>query len=389
MNSESKELSMNDFIDDIDKSFKPVKTGDILKGKIISKHDDGIIVNINYMYDGLIPRNEIAIDNDVKIHEEFIIGEDIDVYVLKNNDGEGHVLLSKKIADSIVIWDELQEIYKTSSILNVKVSEVVKGGVIGYFKGVRTFIPASQLSLNFVKNLNDFIGQNLEVKIIELDKEKKKVVVSRRIIEEENRKVNEEKLWNSLKIGELRRGKVVRLMSFGAFVDLGGLQGLIHLRDLSWRRVLKPEEVVSIGEEVEVYVLSLDKENKKLGLSLKATVEDPWNSVNESLKVGNIIEGTVKKLVNFGAFVELIPGIEGLVHLNEISEENILKPEDKLHLGDKAKVKILEINKDSKRISLSIKDAIEGNKDFEKYNESNEVTLGDLFSDKLKGFKFD
>lgn len=184
MNNGNTELSMNDFLEDINRSFNPVKTGDILKGKVIAVHDDGLIININYMYDGYIPKNEISFNNDINMHEEFVIGEDIDVYVLKNNDGEGHVLLSKKIADNIVVWDELEELSKNSAVIEIIVHEVVKGGVIGYFKGVRTFIPASQLSINFVQILNDFIGKSLEVKIIELDKEKKKVVLSRRIIEE-------------------------------------------------------------------------------------------------------------------------------------------------------------------------------------------------------------
>lgn len=389
MSNENTELSMNDFLEDINRSFNPVKTGDILKGKVIAVHDDGLIININYMYDGFIPKNEISFNNDINMHEEFVIGEDIDVYVLKNNDGEGHVLLSKKIADNIVVWDELEELNKNSAVIEIIVHEVVKGGVIGYFKGVRAFIPASQLSINFVQNLNDFIGKCLEVRIIELDKEKKKVVLSRRIIEEENRKSNEEKQWSSLKIGELRKGKIVRLANFGAFVELNGVQGLIHLKDLSWKRVLKPEEVVSVGDEVEVYILSIDKENKRLGLSLKATIEDPWNKVNENIKIGSITEGTIKKLVNFGAFVEILPGIEGLVHLHEISEDNITKPDDKLHIGDKVKVKILEINKENKRISLSIKEALETNKEYEKYNKDEDLTLGDLFSDKLKELKFD
>lgn len=389
MNNGNTELSMNDFLEDINRSFNPVKTGDILKGKVIAVHDDGLIININYMYDGYIPKNEICFNNDINMHEEFVIGEDIDVYVLKNNDGEGHVLLSKKIADNIVVWDELAELSKNSAVIEIIVHEVVKGGVIGYFKGVRTFIPASQLSINFVQNLNDFIGKSLEVRIIELDKEKKKVVLSRRIIEEENRKSNEEKQWNSLKVGELRKGKIVRLANFGAFVELDGVQGLIHLKDLSWKRVLRPEEVVSVGDKVEVYILSVDKENKRLGLSLKATIEDPWNKVNENIKIGSITEGTIKKLVNFGAFVEILPGIEGLVHLHEISEDNITKPDDKLQIGDKVKVKILEINKENKRVSLSIKEALEKNKDYEKYNKDEELTLGDLFNEKLKGLKFD
>ncbi|MEG0774527.1 30S ribosomal protein S1 [Clostridium sp.] len=388
MNGESKELSMKDFLEDIDNSFKPVRSGDILKGKVISIHDDGVIVNINYMYDGLIPKSEISLDKEFDIYEKVIIGEDINVYVIKTNDGEGHVLLSKKIADSIVVWDDLEKIYKNSNVIEVTVSEVVKGGLVCYFKGIRTFIPASQLSLSFVQDLSVYIGKTLQVRIIELDKEKKKIVLSKRVIDEENKKFFEENLLNTLKVGEIRNGKISRLAKFGAFVDLGGIDGLIHINDLSWRRTIKPEDVVSVGDEVQVYILSLDKENKRIGLSLKKTIDDPWNTINNNIKVGDIVSGNVVKITNFGAFVEIYEGIEGLVHLNEITEENITKVEDKIKIGDKVKVKILDINSENKRISLSIKDAIEKNKEYEKYNDNDEVTLGDLLSEKLKNFKF-
>jgi small subunit ribosomal protein S1 len=389
MSNENKELSMKDFLEDIDNSFKPVRTGDILKGKVISIHDDGVIVNINYMYDGLIPKSEISLEKEFNIYEMVAIGEDINVYVIKTNDGEGHVLLSKKVADSIVVWDDLENIYKNSNKIEVSVSEVVKGGLVCYFKGIRAFIPASQLSLSFVQDLSVYVGKTLQVIIIELDKEKKKVVLSKRVIDEENKKSLEESLWNTLKVGEIRTGKISRLAKFGAFVDLGGIDGLIHINDLAWKRIVKPEEIVSVGDEVEVYILTLDKDNRRIGLSLKKTIDDPWNTINNNIKVGDIVSGTVAKITNFGAFVEIYHGIEGLVHLNEITEENITKVDDKIKTGDRVKVKILDINSESKRISLSIKDAIEKNKEYEKYNSKDEVTLGDLLSEKLKNFKFD
>lgn len=386
------EISMSDFMKELDSSMKRIHEGDILKGSVISVSDEEVLVNIGYMADGIIARNEVSNDSSVSPKELLKAGDEIYVYVLGVNDGEGNVALSKKLADSLKIWDDLEDSFKNGNTITVKIAEVVKGGVTSNVQGVRAFIPASQLSYNYVNDLNEFVGRTLEVKVIELDKEKKKVVLSRKEIEKEEVEAKKGKTWESIKKGEKRKGVVTRLAKFGAFVDLGGIDGLIHINDLSWKRVMDPAEVVSVGDEVEVYVIDFDKAKQRISLGLKEVAANPWNKVSDKFKVGDVVEGTVVKLMDFGAFVEIEAGVEGLVHISEISEERILKPSDVLKAGDKVKVKILEIHKDTKKISLSIKDAQnKATEDFSAYvdKEEGSVTLGDLFKDKLKNFKFD
>lgn len=387
-----KEISMADFMGDLDASMKRIHEGDILKGKVLSVSDNEVLVNIGYMADGIISREELSYDAEVVPAEVVKAGDEIYVYVMEVNDGEGNVALSKRMAESLKIWDDLEASLKEGTTLSIKVSEVVKGGVTANVQGVRAFIPASQLSLNYVADLKEFVGKTLEVKVIELDKDKKKVVLSRKEIEKAAAEVNKEKLWASIKKGEKRKGVVTRLAKFGAFVDLGGVDGLIHLNDLSWKRVVNPAEVVSVGDTVEVYVIDFDKAKNRISLGLKEVNANPWNTAAEKHKAGDIVEGTITKLMDFGAFVEIEPGFEGLVHISEISEERILKPSDVLKSGDKVKVKILEINKTNKKISLSIKEA--QNKTLEELTQYVDVgegslTIGDLLKDKLKGFKFD
>lgn len=381
------ENSMKEFMNEIDKSLNKIYKGDILKGKVLSVKDNDVLVNINFMYDGIIYKNEICSeDEDLK---DFINeGEEIEVYVLGINESEGHVLLSKKKADAIKSLDKIEEAYKNNNVIGATTIEVVKGGIVADVDGVRAFIPASQVSNEYVKDLSKFINEKFEVKVIEFNKEDNRIILSRRIVleEEKEKKIND--LWNSLKKGEKRKGVVSRLVNFGAFVNLGGLDGLIHLNDLSWKRIMNPSDVVSIGDEVEVYVLDFDRAKNRVSLALKDMDYDPWNNIENKFSTGDIVEGKIVKFMNFGAFVEITDGVEGLVHISEISEENITKPQDKLSLGEVVKVKILNVDKN--RISLSIKETIEGSKeDYKKYNDNSDVTLGDVFKDALKNFKFD
>ncbi|WP_291565751.1 MULTISPECIES: 30S ribosomal protein S1 [unclassified Clostridium] len=381
------ENSMNEFINEIDKSLNKIYKGDILKGKVLSVKDNDVLVNINFMYDGIIYKNEIC-NEDENLKDFINEGEEIEVYVLGINESEGHVLLSKKKADAIKSLDNIEEAYKNNDVITATTVEVVKGGIIANIDGIRAFIPASQVSNEYVKDLSKFINEKFKVKVIEFNKEDNKIILSRRIIleEEKEKKIND--LWNSLKKGEKRKGIVSRLVNFGAFVDLGGVDGLIHLNDLSWKRIMNPSDVVSIGDEVEVYLLDFDRDKNRISLALKDMDYDPWNSIESKFTTGDIVEGKVVKFMNFGAFIEIADGVEGLVHISEISEENITKPQDKLSLGEIVKVKILNVDKN--RISLSIKETIEGSKeDYKKYNDDSDVTLGDVFKDALKNFKFD
>lgn len=383
--------SMDEVMGNIETSMKSIKKGEIVKGKVIAVTDEEAIVNIGYMSDGVLPKKEISDNIEQNPRDVLKENDEIYVYILEMNDGEGNVVLSKKVADREKAWDELQELFKNNTIFSVVVKEVVKGGVVASIKGIRAFIPASQLSTKFVDNLNEFVGKTLEVKLIELDIDKQRVILSRKEVEKEQLQTKKEELLNSIKPGEKIKGVVSRLTKFGAFVDLGGLDGLIHISELSWKRVNDPSEVVSVGDAVEVYVLSVDKEKNKISLALKDVSGNPWSNVIKKYKVGDMADGTVSKFLNFGVFVEIEPGVEGLVHISEISEERVTKIDSILSVGQKVKVKILDIDEKENRMSLSIKEAVEKPKvDFNKYSDKgSEMTIGDLFKDKLKDFKFD
>ncbi|GLC29504.1 30S ribosomal protein S1 [Clostridium omnivorum] len=384
--------SMKEMMEAIEGSLKRINSGDIVKGTVISVSDSEVFVNIGYMADGIIDRAELSDDPAVNPKDIINAGDELYVYIINVNDGEGNVELSKKRADAVKVWDELSELQSEGKSVTVKVKEAVKGGAVAYIKGIRAFIPASQLAAGFVEDINSFVGKDLEVKIIELDKDKNKVILSGKEVAKEAKEAKKQELWNSIKKGEKRTGTVTRLARFGAFVDLGGVDGLIHNQDLSWKRIVDPAEIVSVGDKVEVYVLDFDKEKGRISLGLKEISEDPWNTITEKYSVGSTVEGTVVRLLDFGAFVEIAPGIEGLVHISEISEERIAKPASVLKVGDKVKVKVLSIDTKEHKMSLSIKEAVEKpQEDYSQFNdeESSMATLADLFKDKLKNFKFE
>jgi small subunit ribosomal protein S1 len=384
------EVSMNDVMGNIEESMVKINSGDIVLGTVISVNEEEVHVNIGYMTDGVITKEEISNEKEINPIDVVKVDDEIFVYIMKVTDGEGSVLLSKKRADNIKVWDEFKEILDENKTLEVTVSDIVKGGATAYIKGVRAFIPASQMSDAYIENLQDFKGKTLEVKIIELDLEKKNIVLSRKVIEKAENEVKKDIVWNELKKGEKRTGVVTRLAKFGAFVDLGGIDGLIHVSDLSWKRVQDPSEIVSVGQEIEVKVLDFDKEKGRISLGFKGDEGNPWNNISSKYKLNDIVDGTVVKIMDFGAFVQLASGVEGLVHISEISEDRITNISDVLKAGDVVKVKIGDINEKDRRISLSIKEAADkGFGDLEKFNQNEEgMTLGDLFKDKFKDFKF-
>jgi small subunit ribosomal protein S1 len=384
------EVSMNDVMGNIEESMVKINSGDIVRGTVISVNEEEVHVNIGYMTDGVITKEEISNEKEINPIDVVKVDDEIFVYIMKINDGEGSVLLSKKRADNVKVWEEFKEILDGNKTLEVTVSDIVKGGATAYIKGVRAFIPASQMSDAYIENLQDFKGKTLEVKIIELDLEKKNIVLSRKVIEKAENEVKKDIVWNELKKGEKRTGVVTRLAKFGAFVDLGGIDGLIHVSDLSWKRVQDPSEIVSVGQEVEVKVLDFDKEKGRISLGFKGEEGNPWNNISSKYKPNDIVDGTVVKIMDFGAFVQLASGVEGLVHISEISEDRITNISDVLKAGDVVKVKIGDINEKDRRISLSIKEAADkGFGDLEKFNQNEEgMTLGDLFKDKFKDFKF-
>lgn len=374
-------ISSNEILDAIEKSFRRIQKGDIIKGKVIYVTDEEIMVNINYKSDGIVTKEELSNDPDVNPKGLFKEGDDIEVYVVKLDDGEGNVVLSYKRLEAIKSWEKLEEAFNNKEILKCKVLNDVKGGLSVIVHDIKGFIPASQVSIKYVDNLSEYKGKNLDARIIEFDKNRKRLILSSRVVEQEELERKREELWESLEVGKIIEGKVVRLVDFGAFVDIGGLDGLIHVSDLSWVRINKPSDVVREGDLVKVEILDFDKERNRISLGLKQTLPKPWDIFIENRKVGDIVTGEVVNLLDFGAFVRLEEGVEGLVHISQISTEHVKKPSDKLNIGDIVTVKIMNINKENNRISLSIK-AIEEEKmmntEVPIKNEELDVRIGDL-----------
>ncbi|MBS4536256.1 bifunctional 4-hydroxy-3-methylbut-2-enyl diphosphate reductase/30S ribosomal protein S1 [Clostridium sp. D2Q-14] len=369
---------MNKMMEEIEKTLVDVKKGDIIEGIVISTNKDEVMVNIGYKSDGIIKKSELS--NDPNINPEDFMNENdnIEVYVLKLDDGEGNVLLSKKKVDNIKGWEKLESIYNENSLIKGKVVEIVRGGIIVLVNNIRGFVPASHISINYVENLNKYLGKEFLLKIIEFNRDKKKLVLSRKEVELLEIDKEKEILWNNLEKGMKIEGEVKRLTDFGAFVDIGGVDGLVHISELSWGRVNNPSEILNVGDKVDVIVLDFDKEKERISLGYKQTKEHPWDNVENQYSVGDIVEGNVVKLVDFGAFIELKPGLDGLVHISEISHKHIAKPSEELSKGDKVKVKVLDIDSENKRLSLSIKEAEEKENLKYKDDEDVELTVGDM-----------
>lgn len=373
------ENAMNELLDSYD--VKRINKGDILEGRVIDVNDKEVTVDIKYAFDGVIEREELTADDKNPL-EVVKPGDEFKVVVLSPNDGEGFVKLSRKRALIKEEKEDIKDAFDNDKTIKVNVKEEVKGGLVAQYGAVRVFIPASLASREKI-DIKSLVGKELEVKIIELDFNNNKVVASRRIIEEEAYEKDQKALWAQLKNGEKRKGVVKNIVKYGAFVDIGGIQGLIHINDLAWERVKRVEDVVSVGDEIEVYIGNVDPKNRKLSLVLKDVNKEPWNLHADSINIGDTLEGTVVRFTSFGAFVELFKGVEGLVHISEITDENTTKPEDVLKMNQKVKVKVLNIDKENKKLALSIKDAVEKSSEYLKYmnNEDDGVSLGDLFKD--------
>ena len=374
MSVELNENSMGDLLKEFD--VKRINSGDILKGQIIDVNDKEATVNINYAFDGVIAKEELVI-GDISPVDVVKPGDILDVYVISPNDGEGYVQLSRLRALQITEKEDLKKAFDKEETIKVVVKEEVKGGLVAYYGSIRVFIPASLASRERI-DLKTLLGKEIEVRLTELDLRNRKVVASRRILEEEAYNAKKKELWKNVKSGEKREGIVKKIIKAGAIV---GITGLIHINDLAWERVKRVEDVVSEGDKVTVFVGDVDAEHERVSLILKDVDKEPWKVHADSIKAGDVLEGKVVKFMSFGAFVELFPGVEGLVHINEITDENIAKPSDVLEVGQMVKVKVLDVNNENKRTSLSIKDAVERSNEYLQYNDNDgDVTLGDLFS---------
>src|SRR5919106_847905 len=341
----------------IEATIRPFDEGDIMNGTVVKIDKDEVLLDIGYKSEGVIPLRELSIRNDVDPHEVVAVGDEVEALVLQKEDTDGRLILSKKRAQYERAWGRIEEIKSKDGTVTGPVIEVVKGGLILDI-GLRGFLPASLVEMRRVRDLQPYVGKELECRIIELDKNRNNVVLSRRKFLEESQAEQRQDFLTSLTKGEVRKGTVSSIVNFGAFVDLGGVDGLVHVSELSWKHVDHPSEVVEVGEEVNVEVLEVDLDRERVSLSLKATQEDPWRQFARTHEVGNVLEGRVTKLVPFGAFVELDDAIEGLVHISELAEHHVEKPEDEVRVHDRIEVKIIDIDLDRRRISLSRKQAM-------------------------------
>ncbi len=339
-----------------DATIKPFDEGDVVSGEVVRIDKDEVLVDIGYKSEGVIPSNELSIRRSVDPGEEVSLGEQVDALVLTKEDQEGRLLLSKKRARFEKAWRKIERAAETGEPIEGVVIEVVKGGLI-LDLGVRGFLPASLVDIRRVHNLDEFKGQTLECRVIELNRSRNNVVLSRRAVLEEERKEVREQILGRLQPGQVVEGKISNIVDFGAFVDLEGIDGLIHISELSWSHVNHPSEVLSVGETVRVKVLDIDRDRQRISLGLKQTQEDPWTRVTNEYKPGDAFEGKVTKVVAFGAFVEIVPGVEGLVHISELADHHVESPGEVVQPGQEVWVRVLEIDESRRRISLSVKRA--------------------------------
>ncbi|MEX5936465.1 30S ribosomal protein S1 [Mammaliicoccus sciuri] len=372
-----------------------VQEGDKVKGTVQQVEDKHVVVHIvGGQFDGIIPISQLSTQHIETANEVVNIGDEIEAFVTKieQNDESGHYILSKRKLDENLSYEKLQKILEDDDTIEAKVTEVVKGGLV-VDAGIRGFIPASLISVNYIDDFSDYLGKVLTLKVEELDQTNNRVILSHKKVEQEALSSKKEDLLNNISQGDVLEGTVARIANFGAFIDLGGVDGLVHVSELSHDHVKSPDEVVKVGDTVKVKVRAVDREAERISLSIKDTLPSPFEQIDSQFTVGDIVPGKVVRLAQFGAFVEIAPGLQGLVHISQISHEHIGNPDEVLEKGQDVQVKILAVDKDEERISLSIKDTIEQETDFdESYlnqqdTDDDNPTLGDVFGDKLKDFK--
>lgn len=369
--------------------FKVISVGDVVTGTVTKIEDKHALVDVGFKVDGILPISELSSLHIEKVSDILSEGDELSLKVTKINDDE--LVLSKREVDADRAWEDLETKFNNKETFTVHIADVVKGGLVVDL-GVRGFIPASLVERHFVEDFSDYKGREMEVKIIELDPEKRKVILSHRAVLDEAAESAKQRTLKSLNSGDIVEGTVQRLTDFGAFVDIGGVDGLVHISQLAHFRVEKPSDIVNEGDTVKVKVLSVDRDNERISLSIKETQPGPWNEAAEKIKAGDVVEGKVKRLVPFGAFIELLPGVEGLVHISEISHQHIGVPGEVLTEGDVVKVKVLDVNIPEKRVSLSIRELEEPKKvepdlELHQQEESSGFSLGDMIGDQLEKYK--
>ena len=343
-----------ELIPDYESTFPEINEGQVVHGTVVRVDKDEVLVDIGYKSEGVIPVSELSIRRSVNPSDEVNLGDEIDALVLTKEDAEGRLILSKKRARFELAWKNIEGAAESGDPVNGRVIEVVKGGLI-LDLGVRGFLPASLVDIRRVQDLDEFLGQELRAKVIELNRSRNNVVLSRRAVLEEERKEQRQQILDKLQPGDVVEGQISNIVDFGAFVDLDGMDGLIHISELSWSHVNHPSEVLEIGQTVEVKVLDIDRDRQRISLGLKQTQSDPWQQVVESYHEGDVVEGRVTKVVTFGAFVEILPGVEGLVHISELAQHHVENPREVVSQGQPVNVKIIEVDGERRRLSLSLK----------------------------------
>lgn len=368
---------------------KVYNEGDRLTGKVTKIEDKSVTVEIaGAPFDGVIPISELSSLHIEKAADAVAEGDELELIIMKVE--EDNYVLSKRKVDAEDAWDSLEEKYNNKETIETEVKDIVKGGLVVDL-GVRGFIPASLVEDHFVESFDDYKGRMMTFKIVEMDKEKNRLILSHRAVLQEEKESKKGELLEQLEIGQVLEGTVQRLASFGAFVDLGGVDGLVHISQLSHEHVEQVSDVLNEGDKVTVKVLAVDRDSDRISLSIKETLPGPWEGIEEKAPKGSILEGTVKRIVSYGAFVELFPGVEGLVHISRISHQHIGTPDEVLKEGEKIQVKVLEVNPIEKRLSLSIKDLIEKEDthsygDYEMPEEASGFSMSDVIGDQLKKF---
>lgn len=354
-----KELTMDDLMEDIDKSLRLPRNGEVVTGKVHQVNDGEVIVNLGCKKDGILPINEVSLEEGQTLADVFKVDDEVQAKVIKTDDVDGGILLSKKKLEISANWGEIVKALEDKTVLEVKVTRTVNGGVIAEYKEVYGFIPLSQLSDHYVENAEEFVGQTMEVRVSRVDQRRNRAVFSHKMFLNEEREKLIAEIWEKLNVGDIVEGTVMRFTDYGAFVDIGGIDGLLHISEISWGKLKHPQEVLSIGDKINVKVLSMNAEKGKISLGLKQTTPEPWSIIDEKYEVGQVIEGKVLQIKEYGAFVELEPGLDGLVHISEVAHKRVGNIADELTVGQVVKAKILEIDKERKRISLSIRETLD------------------------------
>lgn len=367
------------------------RPGDIITGKVVLVEDDQVLFDIGYKSEAVLPRNEVFLEGETTLKEKYSEGEEIDLLVLKIEQQDEKIIVSKKRLDRERRWKELEEAVESGLTMKGIVKEVVPAGIIiDLGCGIEGFMPGSLVDVRYIPDFQQFLGQEFSFNVIELNRDRDKVIVSRKqMLEKEIAKQKKETIEN-LKVGEIINGTVKRLTDFGAFVDVGGIDGLVHISEVSWQRVGHPQDVLKVGKQVDVKVLEVIPERERISLSIRQAQPDPWVTAGQQFSAGDIIKGKVTRIVNFGAFIELIPGVEGLVHISQMADFHVKHPSEIIQEGEEIEAKILDINIENKRISLSIKKARPAPRDYSAHSmqgesENQNVTLGDVFGDLFNG----